>query len=209
MTERIGIFGGTFDPIHCAHLYLAENAYQQLGLEQILFIPNYIPVHRGEPCSSSQDRLAMLQRAIADQPHFRACDIELRRQQPSYMIDTLQTLMQRNASQQLYLIIGADSLQNFPSWHRWQDILQLSQLAVLKRPNHALTLPRELSSLGYQIQPASQDPQTEAVVWQIHAAPLAHSATELRRKLRQNLPIATDEIPKTVLEYIQQQHLYT
>ena len=131
---RIGIYGGTFDPVHYGHLRPAMDVYEAFALDEIRFIPCGQPPHRTQPVASAQQRLAMLHRAIADNPVFKVDDREVSRAGPSYMIDTLHSLRTDMPEADLYLILGMDAFAGFDRWHRWQDILLLCKLIITHRP---------------------------------------------------------------------------
>jgi nicotinate-nucleotide adenylyltransferase len=134
----LGILGGTFDPIHIAHLAVAQEAWETLELERILFIPAGIPPHKqGHPITSAEDRLAMIELAIADNPAFAASRIELDREGPSYTVDTLAALCEERRaagrSPDLVLIVSAEAFADFPHWREPARILDLARVAVAPR----------------------------------------------------------------------------
>ena len=139
MSKRIGLLGGTFDPIHNGHLAIAAAEQQQQQLDQVQFIPCPTPPHRQTPSASIEHRINMIKLAIADQPQFQLNELELQRSGPSYTIDTLIALAKPN--QCLYFIMGADNYLKFEQWHRWQEIPQYCQLLVYNRPGY----PTEMS----------------------------------------------------------------
>lgn len=134
----IGVFGGTFDPIHFGHLRSALEICESLDLKEIRFIPCRIPPHRDSPIAGPLERFAMVNAALAGQPNMVADDREIKRDGPSYMVDTLQSLRKELASEPLCLILGMDAFMGLPSWHRWQEILQLAHLVVIHRPGKSL-----------------------------------------------------------------------
>ena len=128
----VGILGGTFDPIHIAHLAIAEEAREALGLSTVLFIPAAMPPHKVDrPVSNPEQRLAMVELAIADNPAFEASRIELGRTGPSYTVDTLEALGADGAD--LVLILSAEAFRDLRTWHRPERILELARLAVVPR----------------------------------------------------------------------------
>ncbi len=134
---NLGIYGGTFDPIHTGHLILAESVRSQLMLDKILFIPAAIPPHKTVlKITLPEIRYEMLQLAIADNPRFEASPIEINRTGVSYTIDTLNTIRGQMQIQrdELFFILGADNLLGFPTWYRAEEILKLCQIVVLQRP---------------------------------------------------------------------------
>jgi len=134
MSRLIGIFGGTFDPIHFGHLRPALDVMQQVGLDELRFIPNRIPPHRQPPLLDDQQRAELVALAIADVDGFVLDRRELQRSGPSYMVDTLQSLRQDFPGDHLCLIMGMDAFNGLPQWHRWRTILELSHLIVTTRP---------------------------------------------------------------------------
>ena len=128
----IGVLGGTFDPVHIAHLAIAEEARESLGLSKVMFIPAAMPPHKVDrPVSDPEHRLAMVELAIADNPAFEASRIELGRTGPSYTVDTLEALGGDAAA--LVLILSAEAFRELRSWPRPERILELAQLAVVPR----------------------------------------------------------------------------
>jgi nicotinate-nucleotide adenylyltransferase len=133
----IGVYGGTFDPIHFGHLRPAMEILQAFGLSQIRFIPCGVPPHREAPRATPEQRVAMLECAIEGVPEF-VCDTrEIRRDGPSYMLDTLRSLQATTADEACALILGMDAFAAFHTWHRWRDILGYCNLLVMQRPEFA------------------------------------------------------------------------
>ncbi len=130
----IGIYGGTFDPIHYGHLRPALDVYQALPFSEIRFVPCGEPPHRETTYADAQHRLAMLRLALANQPAFRLDEREIRRKGPSFMADTLQELRAECGEQPLCLIIGFDAFLGLQGWHQWQTIPELAHLVVTHRP---------------------------------------------------------------------------
>lgn len=137
---KIGILGGTFDPPHNGHLHLAREAKARLSLDKVVFIPAYIPPHKeGRKISSSDIRQKMVEALISDEPNFEISDIELKRGEVSYTIDTLHELHgYYPEGTEFYFLTGADSLEIFRSWKRWEDILKLCKFVVAKRPGFSM-----------------------------------------------------------------------
>ena len=130
----IGVFGGTFDPIHLGHLRPVLEVHQALQLERTHFIPCRIPVHRTPPLADASTRLAMVRLAVEQVQGFVADDRELTRQSPSYMVDTLASLQRDFPADSLCLLLGADAFAQFKQWKSWRRILQLANLLVMRRP---------------------------------------------------------------------------
>ena len=130
----IGIFGGTFDPIHIGHVRTALDIRQDLALDEVRLIPCNVSPHRDAPLASSAQRLAMLQAAIQGEPGLHIDDRELRRAAPSYTVDTLLSLRAEFGDTPLCLMMGMDSFQALNTWHRWRDIITLVHVVVMTRP---------------------------------------------------------------------------
>jgi nicotinate-nucleotide adenylyltransferase len=131
----IGILGGTFDPVHVAHLRCALEVQQILRLGEIRFIPARQPPHRPPPLASPAQRLAMLRLAAGDQPGFAVDERELRREGPSYTVDTLRSLRaELGAARPLCLLLGIDAFAGLDGWHEWQSLAELAHLVVMRRP---------------------------------------------------------------------------
>ncbi len=130
----IGILGGTFDPIHHGHLRLALEIHEGLGLEEVRLIPARQPPHRGEPLASSEDRRAMLEVAVAATPGLRVDSRELRRDGPSYTVDTLASLRAEFPQRPLCLIVGMDAFRDLDTWHRWRTLPDLAHIVIARRP---------------------------------------------------------------------------
>jgi nicotinate-nucleotide adenylyltransferase len=133
--RSIGVFGGTFDPVHVAHLRMALEMREQLQLDEVRLVPSHRPPHRGAPLASAQHRFAMLQLAVSDCDGLVADDRELRRDAPSYMVDTLRSLRDEVGSgSAIVLGMGADAFAGLATWHRWQQLFELASIAVFGRP---------------------------------------------------------------------------
>lgn len=196
----VGLLGGSFDPIHQAHLALARAALAHLGAREVQFIPAAAPWQRQPLAASPEQRAAMVELAIQGQPGLALNRIEIERGGPSYTIDTLRALCARpDAAAVRYVwILGADQLANFPTWNDWQEIVGLADLAVAARPGSALEAPAELSrELARQGSALHRLPMMEIPV----------SSSAIRRRLAQGEPI-DGLVPAPVLQYIRQHRLY-
>lgn len=133
--DRLGIFGGTFDPIHLGHLAIAEEARVRLGLRRVLFVPAASPPHKGgEAVAGAADRLAMVREAVAGNPAFAADDLELRRPGPSYTVDTVEQLAALHPGAELFYLLGSDSVVQLHTWHCPRRLYALTTLVALLRP---------------------------------------------------------------------------
>jgi nicotinate-nucleotide adenylyltransferase len=209
----LGIFGGTFDPVHYGHLRLAEEARSHLGLAQVVWVPAGRPALRNRPQTSPDNRLAMVQLAIAGNPDFAVDSGEVVADGPSYTVDTLKRLRAEHGPQRpLVLLLGADAFARLEGWHRWQDLFDLAHIAVATRPGHPLKVGAGETALDHVFGArygAAADIATTScgfiVPFTIRALDI--SATALRGYL------AAGESPRylapdAVLDYIHHHQLY-
>jgi nicotinate-nucleotide adenylyltransferase len=138
IASPVAVLGGTFDPVHFAHLRLAEELADVFDFSAVRFIPAAIPPHRGEPRASAQHRLRMVELAIAGNPLFSVDDRELRREKPSYTYDTLIELRAEIGARPLCLLMGADAFVALTTWHRWRELFDLAHIVVARRPGYPL-----------------------------------------------------------------------
>ena len=191
--RRIGLFGGTFDPPHTAHLELARVARDALALDELRWIPAGQPWQKARAITPAEHREAMVRAAIEGEPRFVLERCELERDGPSYMVDTVQALQAREPNARWVLILGQDQLAGLHTWHRWRELLARVDLAVADRPGAA----------------AAVDPEVAAVTRQAVPLPLRDIAsTDIRARVRQGLPIA-ELVPPAVARYIDRHHLYS
>lgn len=210
LAAPIGLLGGTFDPIHLGHLAPAIAAMQCLDLAQVRLLPNHIPPHRATPCCTPAQRLAMVQLAAASQPNFVVDERELKRTTPSYTIDTLMELRQALPDTPLCFLMGMDSLQSLPSWHRWRELLDYAHLVVNVRPGWEGPLCDEVATLvrRYRCQDKAQlKNQRAGYIWLAENLPYPLSASELRAQLSQGIDVRP-WLPAPVADYIEQHGLY-
>lgn len=202
MTERpqgrIGIFGGTFDPIHLGHLIIAEELRYRLALDRILFLPAGRPPHKTDrEISPNQQRLEMLEMAIADNPHFAVSTVDLKRPGLSYTADSLAVLQAEFPDRELYFLMGQDSLRDFPTWHEPDRIVRQARLGVALRPGVVVdidTIVRQVPAAAGRIK--------------LIDVPLIQIASRLiRQRVREGRPI-TYQVPRAVEGYIRAHGLY-
>lgn len=207
----IGILGGTFDPIHFGHLRVALDVTEQLELEQMRFIPLNRAVHREQPATTGVQRLEMLRAAIAGQPGFVADDREIRRESPSYTLDTLQSLRRELGWRTpLCLVLGADAYAAFLQWHKPLEIMQLAHLVVMQRPGHLPADDAELRTFTLQHQADQQIQLRESAAGRIMFLPVTQleiSASDIRRRLGQGAS-ARYLLPDAVLKIVAKEQLY-
>ena len=204
-SRRIGILGGTFDPPHLGHLLIAESARTALGLEAVWFLPAGEPwLKSGQCITPGPQRRRMVELAIADNPHFALCDLELRRDGPSYTADTLGELRAQLPDDCIiYFIVGSDVLPDFRRWKEPGRILELCRLAVIERPGGPAN-PLELMAGLYP------DAVAGGAVVLVPGPAVDISASELRRRLAAgNYDGARYQIPNAVADYIRREGLYT
>ena len=140
--KKIGIFGGTFDPIHHGHLILARDAFEQLGFDRLIFIPAAISPHKLKQQPTAPElRLEMLRAAIEGESHFCLDALELERPAPSYTVDTMEVLKTREPDADFVYLIGEDNVVRLPTWHRFADLARMVQFAVLDRSGLKTTHP--------------------------------------------------------------------
>jgi nicotinate-nucleotide adenylyltransferase len=199
---QIGIFGGSFDPVHLGHLITAEQCREQAGLDQVWFVPAARPPHKlDRVLTPFARRVEMLALALAGHQAFRVDEIEKDRPGPSFTVDTLQELSVRQPEADWHFILGSDSLPELPSWREPTRILQLAQLLVVARPGapmHPVEALKEALGL-----PSAADLRLQVV-----AAPLIGlSSTDLRRRVREGLSVRY-LMPRAVECYILEKRLY-
>ena len=214
LPEPLGIFGGTFDPVHFGHLRLAEESIGHLGLGGVLWIPAGQPPHRGTPQVTAQQRLEMVLRSTAKNDRFSVDAGEVEAAAPSYTVHTLERLRRElGAEQSLVLLVGADAFAGLTTWHRWRDIFALAHVAVSHRPGFPVepaSLPGELASeFGQrrQFDVATLRGAAAGGIVTFAMTQLAISATQIRKLLANGLS-ARYLLPDGVLDYIQTHSLY-
>lgn len=210
MARRIGVLGGTFDPIHIGHLRGALEVAELLALDEVRLIPSARPPHRDTPQVTAEQRLQLVRLAAEGEPLLRVDDRELARTTPSWTIDTLESLRaELGVHDQLFLLLGWDAFCGLPSWQRWTELLQHCHLLVLQRPGADTEAPealRDLLAARSVNEPAALcGPAGQiAFVWQ---TPLAVSATDIRRRLATGRSVRF-LLPDAVLHYIDAHGLY-
>lgn len=209
--QPIGILGGTFDPIHNAHLLLAREALQQLKLGQIRFIPVNIPPHRDKPIATPSHRKQMIELAIAEKAKFHLDCRELDCDKTSYSINTLKSLRQEFTEDSLSLIVGQDAFNKIDSWKDWQELLDYAHIIVANRPNESLSdISTELKDWiekNKTNDKAEITSKTAGHVYFIEIPELDISSSMIRQNIKQQKPI-NDLLPITNQQYINENKLY-
>ena len=214
MSEPLGIFGGTFDPVHFGHLRLAEESIGHLGLGGVRWIPAGQPPHRGLPQVTAQQRLEMVLRSTAGNARFSVDASEVESAALSYTVHTLERLREQlGPEQSLVLLVGADAFAGLTTWHRWRDLFALAHIAVSHRPGFPVeiaSLPHELATEFTDRRLIDADGLKSAAAGGIITfamTQLAISATQIRKLLANGLS-ARYLLPDSVLDYIQTHSLY-
>jgi nicotinate-nucleotide adenylyltransferase len=191
VSDRLGVLGGAFDPIHLGHLILASEAKRQLNLHRVLIVPTFDSAHQEKIIQTSfEHRCAMIKLAVADQPDLVLSDVESRLTGKSYTVNTLELLRTIYCESKIDFIIGADNLDQFDTWHDPDRILSLATVVVAHRPGHQPLL------------------KGRAAAMKLIEMPLIDiSASDIRRRVHENLPIRF-MVPKAVEEYISRSVLY-
>jgi nicotinate-nucleotide adenylyltransferase len=203
----IGIFGGTFDPIHYGHLRSALEVKEVLGLSKLLLIPSAQPPHRAQPAASAAQRLQMLELAICHHSELSIDARELNHDGPSYMVDTLASLRQDYPQQPLILILGCDAFKHLMTWHQWQCLFDFAHIVVMTRPGNVLE-PLSAFFKEHCCQQITELASTRAgKLYFQQVTALDISATAIRHMITQQQNPGF-LLPDTVLAYIRQHQLY-
>lgn len=189
---RMGLLGGTFDPIHLGHLRAAENARAALALDEVAFVPAHVPPHRPEPSASALDRYAMVALATAARREFVPSDMEIAREGPSYTVDTVAALKDRDPEGTVVLIIGSDNLEQLAQWKEPRRILDLCELAVVERPGE---------------RPAAPAAPAGARVHRVEGPGLPIASRDIRERLRAGKSVR-HLVADGVADYIAKRGLY-
>jgi nicotinate-nucleotide adenylyltransferase len=199
MAQRMGVLGGTFDPVHYGHLAIAEEARSQLSLDMVLFLPARVqPLRQGEQVSAPEHRASMIERAVLANPSFQLSRIEFERPGPSYTVDTMLQLRERYPrGTAFYFLLGGDALAELPHWKEPDRLLTLCHFVVFERPGCDF----DARNLFLKF-PLLRD----RVIF-VEGPRLEISATDLRRRVRKGLPIRY-QLPDAVEEYIRSHRLY-
>lgn len=200
---RIGIFGGTFDPVHLGHLVLAEQCRDQCGLDQVWFMPAALPPHKQQAkISPARTRCEMLEFAIAGNPQFQLSRMELDRAGPSYTVTTLQQLRDEDPARELFLLVGADSIRDLPTWRQPERILELATVVAVNRGRDVLTAADVQTLIVDRFGAAAA-----ARVQLIQMPGIAISATEIRQWSAAGRSIRY-LVPRAVEMYIHEHQVY-
>jgi len=208
--RAVGIFGGTFDPVHFGHLRAATEAMEKLQLDDIRLLPAGAPPHRSITHASAEHRLAMLKLALADYPDLVVDDREVRRKGFSFMTDTLSEIRAGAADIPLLLFIGQDAANALDTWHEWPRLFELAHLVIMRRPESEDQYSEELFE---QIQPRLVNnpgklaSSPAGLILPLELTQLAISSTDIRRRFRSGLS-PRFLLPKPVIDYVREHELY-
>lgn len=197
---RIGLFGGTFDPIHNGHLHIARSFADELDLESVILLPAGDPYHKTAPRTAAHHRLAMAEIAAQADSRLAVSDCDIVRQGATYTHDTVQIFRQHFPAAELWLLIGMDSLLQLHTWHRWQNLVRQCRIAAAPRPGSSLAQ----APAPLQTWLAEALPQGRLHILQ--AEPLPISSSQIRQQLAAEH--TSPDIPPAVLSYIRQHQLY-
>ena len=197
---RIGLFGGTFDPIHNGHLHIARSFADELDLESVILLPAGDPYHKAAPRTAAHQRLAMAEIAAQADSRLAVSDCDIVRQGATYTHDTVQIFRQHFPAAELWLLIGMDSLLQLHTWHRWQNLVRQCRIAAAPRPGSSLAqAPAPLQSWLAEALPQGR-------LHILQAEPLPISSSQIRQQLAAEH--TSPDIPPAVLDYIRQHQLY-
>lgn len=207
----VGVFGGTFNPVHYGHLRSALELVEHLGLEHLRLMPCAVPPHREAPSCSAGDRAAMVELAVASEPRLRCDTRELARNGVSYTIDSLLELREElGAGHSLSLVMGCDAVLKINTWHRWQELLDIAHIVVIARPGWHFPRSGEVARWLEEHRGAGAEVLRSEAAGRIlveELRPLSISSTEIRDLLAAGQS-ARYLLPEPVLDYIQDRKLY-
>ena len=220
MSNLIGIFGGTFDPVHLGHINSINMLSMSVEFDRVHWVLSARPPHKDSIATSVDHRFEMLKRALSDYPNYQVDDCEITRIETSYTFDTIQDFRERFPKQRLCLIIGADSFLNLHTWHRYQELIEQVHIIVMSRPGYELELPEyitlqqtvSINQIGERKEPSIavfhdshfdiSSTRIRSIFHQIAKKSNKQQESELRLKLKKIMPVS-------VFDYIQQQQNYT
>lgn len=200
--KRIGIMGGTFDPVHNGHLLLGKQAYEEYQLDEIWYMPSHIPPHKKDhTITAGTDRIEMLKLALKDLPYCIVSDFEMKREGNTYTAHTLELLKEEAPENQFYFIIGADSLFQLEQWYHPEKVMALTSFLVSGReyPGAERTMEAQIAYLSEKYG---------ARIYPLHNEEIRVASADIRRRISEGVSVSGD-IPETVEQYIKTRGLYT
>ena len=195
--SRVGIVGGTFDPVHLGHVAMAEAAARCAELDLVLLVPASIPPHKAPATAPAVDRLEMVRLALAGHARFRASDVELRRPGPSYTVDTLRALAAERPQDELYLVLGWDAAREIGSWREPDEVMRVARLVIVSRPGWDAPTAGDFRAAGIDT--------ARAVLCDAHTPDI--EATEIRQRIESGGRLDGLLAPE-VQDYIRRRRLY-
>ena len=216
MKEKIGIFGGTFNPIHSGHLQAAEEVMSRFGLDRILFIPSYLPPHKGlEEVVSAEDRMRMVELAVRNHPGFIASALEVEARETSYSIDTLERIKNVCPDVRIFFILGVDAFLEIGTWREYERVIEECKFIVMSRPGFRLesvagVLGGRFDSEMTKISGDAPVDEARLSRFRVFLAPIRAldiSSTDIRRRLRRGESLE-DFVPEDVRTFIMDRKLY-
>ena len=190
--DRIGLLGGSFDPPHLGHLTLAQDAYENLDLDAVWFVPTYLSPHKAESAASPEKRRDMVELMLEQDDRFQCCDIEVESGTPQFSVNTVEKLQSRHPDTDFYWLIGADQLGNLHRWREVEKLAKMASLVVFRRPGYLLEIPAESAHLG---------------VSQVEIHEVMISSSEIRERIKEGLPVYMFLHP-AVNHHIETHHYY-
>lgn len=200
--KRIGIMGGTFDPVHNGHLLLGKQAYEEYQLDEIWYMPSHIPPHKKDhTITAGTDRIEMLKLALKDLPYCIVSDFEMKREGNTYTAHTLELLKEEAPENQFYFIIGADSLFQLEQWYHPEKVMALTSFLVSGReyPGAERTMEEQIAYLSEKYG---------ACIYPLHNEEIRVASADIRKRISEGSTVS-DDIPETVEQYIKTRGLYT
>lgn len=209
--RSIAILGGTFDPVHNGHIQTSLFIQSSFNFDTYYFLPCKTPIIKPPTCVSAQQRIEMLQLAIKNYPAFKLDLREIKRDSPSYMVETLTSFREENKDAAITLIMGYDAFLSLPQWHQWEKIITLANLLVINRSQFSAypipeTIKKLLTKHKTEIK-TDLSTKSAGVIYLFNAGNYEISSTHIREELKENKPVET-KLPKEVYEYIKLQALY-
>ena len=196
--EFIGIFGGTFDPVHKGHTEIIKNLFELIPLDKVIVIPNGIPPHR-QASVSSEERLKMVSSAFKSSDKVVIDNREIKKKDPSYAISTLRELIEENLEHSLVWIMGSDAFAEIDSWYQWEDFIKMINIIVMVRPNHEIPIESEAYKLLQRSQTIDKDSLTSGKekILLLKIRPIEISSTDIRNKIYKG-----SDVPEFLLEEV-------
>lgn len=216
--KRMAFYGGSFDPLHCGHLTIARALTEQFRLDRFVFVPAFHAPHKNKRPTSALHRYAMLAVATNDEPQIAISKMELDAPERPYTFETLTRLKAELADTQIFFVMGADSWDEITTWREWETVLSLVNTIVVTRPNYEISFAHVTDEIRARIVDLRSDAKmtneelrksgSESRINITDAVCLDISATEIRRKIKQNVADWREDVPPPVAKYVEKYELY-